>query len=73
MEAVYKEYYLSDGFHSFAMNDHDNELILVGETYENGEKIDIAITIRDIDFLDCLAGGTIDRIKKNLIKRIQDI
>ena len=73
MEAELKEYYLPEGFHTVGMNDLDDEIILVAETQENGQRIEISITIRDIDFLDCLAGGTIDRIKKNLIKRIQDI
>lgn len=56
--------------HTTHLNETDQDIILAGDSYYNGERIELMVVFKDIDFLEFISHHEIDRIKENLKKRI---
>lgn len=61
------------GLHTMALNERDQDILLVGDSYHDGEPIELMVVFRDIDFLEFISHHEIDRIKENLKKRIDEL
>lgn len=69
-----KEIYLDlHNLHTLHLNETDQEIMLVADSYYKGEAVELSITLRDIDFLEFISHNEIDRIKENLKKRIDNL
>ena len=56
-----------------ALNETDQDILLVGNSYHNGEPIELMVVLKDIDFLEFISHKEIDTIKENLKKRIDEL
>jgi len=59
--------------HTVALNETDQDILLVGNSYHNGEPIELMVVLKDIDFLEFISHHEINRIKENLKKRIDEL
>jgi len=72
--ATKKEMYLYlRNLHTLHLNETDQEIMLVADSYYKGEVVEVGIALRDIDFLEFISHNEIDRIKENLKKRIDEL
>jgi hypothetical protein len=72
--ATKKEMYLYlRNLHTLQLNETDQEIMLVADSYYKGEVVEVGIVLRDIDFLEFISHNEIDEIKENLKKRIDEL
>ena len=69
-----KEMYLDVlNLHTLHLNETDQDILLAGDSYYNGERVELMVVFKDIDFLEFISHYEIDRIKENLKKRIDEL
>jgi hypothetical protein len=69
-----KEMYLDvRNLHTLHLNETDQDILLAGDSYYNGERVELMVVFKDIDFLEFISHYEIDRIKENLKKRIDQL
>jgi hypothetical protein len=59
--------------HTAHLNETDQDILLAGDSYYNGERVELMVVFKDIDFLEFISHHEIDRIKENLKKRIDEL
>ena len=55
------------------LNNTDQDIIICADSYENGQPVRLNIVFRDIDFLQWISHGEIDKIKANLKRQIDEL
>lgn len=59
--------------HTIMLNENDPEIIMVANSYYQGEQIELHIVFDDLRFLEFISHHEIDKIKENLKKRIDNL
>ena len=59
--------------HTMKLNERDSDIILVGDSYQDGEPIELMIVLNDLTFLKFISHHEIDVIKDNLKSFIDEL
>ena len=59
--------------HTVRLNETDTDIILVGDSYQNGEPIELMVVLNDLTFLKFISHHKIDMIKENLKQFIDEL
>ena len=59
--------------HTVRLNETDTDIVLVGDSYYNGEPIELMVVLDDFTFLKFISHHEIDKIKENLKQLIDEL